>query len=58
MNVVAGADGGIVEVQGTAERSAFTRAEHDAMLSLALDGLARLHRLQRLAVESPAPQRA
>ncbi len=58
MNVVAGADGRIVEVQGTAEREAFTREQHDALLSLALDGVARLHRLQRLAVESPATARA
>jgi ribonuclease PH len=58
MNVVGAADGRLIEVQGTAEGEAFTREQHDAMLSLAQDGLTRLHRLQRLAVEAPAAARS
>ncbi len=58
MNVVAAADGRLIEVQGTAERGSFTRAQHDAMLDLASAGLGQLHRLQRGAVESAAPARA
>ncbi len=51
MNVVATADGRIVEVQGTAEGTPFTRDEHDALLDLALAGCARLtaHQSQVLA---------
>ena len=51
MNVVATADGRIVEVQGTAEGAPFTRAEHDRMLDLALAGIAELCAAQRAALE-------
>ena len=51
LNVVATGDGRIVEVQGTAEGRPFSRAQHDAMLSLALEGTLELHRIQREAVE-------
>ena len=50
MNVVATADGALVEVQGTAEGSPFARTEHDALLDLALAGCAELAGLQRAAV--------
>jgi ribonuclease PH len=50
MNVVATADGEIVEVQGTAEGAPFTRAQHDRMLDLALAGIEELCVLQRVAV--------
>jgi ribonuclease PH len=52
-NVVATGRGDIVEVQGTAERGAFTRAQHDALVDLALRGCAELVRLQRAALASP-----
>jgi ribonuclease PH len=42
MNVVMTEDGGLVEVQATAERQAFPRARLDAMLSLAESGIASL----------------
>jgi len=51
LNVVSTADGRIVEVQGTAEGRPFSRAQHDAMLTLALEGTVELNRLQREAVE-------
>jgi ribonuclease PH len=47
MNVVAIADGRLVEVQGTAEGAPFARATHDAMLDLALAGIDELVSLQR-----------
>ena len=51
MNVVMTASGGIIEVQGTAEGAPFTRAQLDALLSLATDGIARLveHQTSALA---------
>jgi ribonuclease PH len=39
MNVVATGSGRLVEVQGTAERDPFTRAEMDSLLDLALTGI-------------------
>jgi ribonuclease PH len=42
MNVVATGAGRLVEVQGTAERHTFTRAELDALLDLALAGIREL----------------
>jgi ribonuclease PH len=50
MNVVMTGTGGFVEVQGTAERSPFSRAEFDALLTLAEQGIARLHEAQREAL--------
>jgi ribonuclease PH len=50
MNIVMTAAGGFVEVQGTAERQAFTRAQFDALLTLAQQGIARLHEQQRAAL--------
>jgi len=52
MNVVMTGAGGFVEVQGTAERAAFSRAEFDALLTLAQQGIARLHAAQRAALGS------
>ena len=49
MNVVMTASGGIVEVQGTAEGTPFSRAELDALLELADAGIRRLIELQNLA---------
>ena len=54
LNVVAleggGADGGLVEVQGTGESGSFSRAQLNAMLDLAEAGIATLHRAQREAL--------
>ena len=43
-------NGGMVEVQGTAEGAAFTRAELDAMLDLAQQGIAQLVAAQKTAL--------
>jgi ribonuclease PH len=50
MNVVMGDDGGIIEIQGTAEAEPFTEAEFAAMLGLAKQGIAELHGLQKKAL--------
>src|SRR5690606_12969006 len=50
MNIVMGNDGGIIEIQGTAEAEPFSEAEFAAMLSLAKKGIVQLHELQRLAL--------
>jgi ribonuclease PH len=42
MNVVATADGSLVEIQGTGEKRSFRRAEMDAMVDLALKGIGEL----------------
>ncbi|MGE4337561.1 MAG: ribonuclease PH [Pigmentiphaga sp.] len=47
MNVVMTASGGIVEVQGTAEGAPFSRAQLDALLGLAEQGIAELLEAQR-----------
>jgi len=47
MNVVMTASGGIVEVQGTAEGTPFSRAQLDALLGLAERGIAELLEAQR-----------
>jgi ribonuclease PH len=50
MNVVMTADGGFVEVQGTAEGAAFSREEMNALLALADKGIAQLVAAQRKAL--------
>lgn len=50
MNVVMGDDGGIIEIQGTAEAEPFTEQEFFAMLSLAKVGITQLHQLQKAAL--------
>jgi len=51
-NVVMSGDGGLVEVQATAERTPLSRAHLDELLALAARGIAELHALQELAIES------
>ncbi len=46
MNVVMNAVGGFIEIQGTAEGAAFTRAELDSMLALAAQGCSELQAAQ------------
>ena len=50
MNVVMTGSGGFVEVQGTAEGAAFSRAEMDALLALADQGIRELVAAQRRAL--------
>ncbi|MGN0922103.1 MAG: ribonuclease PH [Cellvibrio sp.] len=50
MNVVMGDDGGIIEIQGTAEAEPFSEQEFFAMLSLAKAGITQLHQLQKAAL--------
>jgi len=53
MNVVATGDGELIEVQGTAEGEPFSRKELDALLDLALGGIATLAGLQKSALAEP-----
>jgi ribonuclease PH len=62
MNVVmlrptAGGSAKFVEVQGTAEGMAFSRAELDAMLALAEGGLSTIADLQEAVIADPPPAR-
>jgi ribonuclease PH len=50
MNVVITGSGGIVEVQGTAEGTPFSRAELDALLALADNGIAQIVTAQKAAL--------
>jgi len=50
VNVVANSDGGLIEVQGTAEGRAFSKADFDRVLDLALRGIAQLVEAQRAAL--------
>jgi ribonuclease PH len=50
MNVVMTGAGGFVELQGTAEGEPFSRAQMDALLALASQGIARLVQAQREAL--------
>ncbi|HEY1907462.1 MAG TPA: ribonuclease PH [Myxococcaceae bacterium] len=47
MNVIATGEGKLVEVQGTAEKGSFTRAELDALIDAGLAGVARLVEAQK-----------
>ncbi len=53
MNVVMNGAGGFIEVQGTAEGAAFSRAEMDALLGLAQQGIGELIALQKRALAAP-----
>jgi ribonuclease PH len=61
LNVVGNERGELLEIQGTAEGAPFSRAELDALLTLAEGGIRTLHEQQRqalaevLATEPPAP---
>jgi ribonuclease PH len=50
MNVAMLADGTFVEVQGTGEHATFTVKQLNAMLKLAMGGIAELHRIQKRAL--------
>jgi len=50
MNLAMDSDGRFVEIQGTAEGAAFSRAELDALLGLGAAGIRRIHAAQRAAM--------
>lgn len=50
MNIVMTGQGGIVEIQGTAEGHSFSRNQMNSMVDLAQDGIAQLVSLQRRAI--------
>lgn len=50
MNLVMLESGGLVEVQGTAERNSFSRAELNALIDLGIAGIAQILALQRHAL--------
>jgi ribonuclease PH len=52
MNVVMTGHGGLIEVQGTAEGVAFSRAQIDTLLNLAQEGIAQLITKQHKALEA------
>lgn len=54
LNLVMTADGGLVEVQGTAEKKPFTRAELDTMVDLGAKGISELVAAQTAALEEAA----
>lgn len=54
-NVVATASGSLIEVQGTGEGATFSRRTLDAMLDLALAGIAQLATVQQAALDEPYP---
>jgi len=58
MNVVMTGAGRFVEVQGTAEKEAFTREELDALLVLAATGIADIHAAQRAVLATPPQPRS
>ena len=51
MNVVMTASGGLVEIQGTAEGTPFSRQQASELLDLAAKGIDELVRLQRAALQ-------
>jgi ribonuclease PH len=55
LNVVANADGELIEVQGTAEGKPFPRATLDGMVDLGLEGVGKLIELQRSVLEGALP---
>jgi len=58
MNVVMTGAGHFVEVQGTAEGVAFSRAEMDQLLNLAEKGIGELLAAQQAALAQPLPKQA
>jgi ribonuclease PH len=58
MNVVMTSEARFVEVQGTAEGLAFSRAELDDLLGLAEHGIAEILDVQAQALSTPPPARA
>jgi ribonuclease PH len=57
-NVVMTGEGGLVEVQATAERTPLSRAHLDELLALAAAGIEQLRLVQEQAIAAGAPARA
>ena len=57
MNVVMTGSGHFVEVQGTAEQQAFSRAELDALLDLAAGGIVEITKAQQAVLATPPARR-
>ena len=55
MNVVVTGERELIEVQGSAEKGTFSRAQHDALLDLAFAGCDTIFALQRAALAQPGP---
>jgi ribonuclease PH len=55
-NVVMTGDGGLIEVQATAERTPLSRAHLDELLALAAVGIERLQEAQQRAIASASGQ--
>lgn len=55
LNVVMNGDRGLIEVQGTAEGATYSRAQMNAMLDLAEEGIQSLLLLQAQALAAPLP---
>src|SRR5439155_6234172 len=53
LNVVMTGDGRLIEVQATAEREPFTRAELDSLVDLATAGIEEIGRAQQEAADAP-----
>ena len=53
MNIVMADDGGIIEIQGTAEGEPFSEAEFASMMALAKKGIQDLNEIQKAALETP-----
>jgi ribonuclease PH len=51
MNIVGTGDDRFIEIQGTAEKTPFSRGEMDRMMELAASGLATLRQAQQAAIE-------
>jgi ribonuclease PH len=54
MNVVCTSDGRFIELQGTAEREPFSRAQMDDLLALATSGIEKLVEIQKAAIAAVA----
>lgn len=50
MNVVMDGEGGLIEIQGTAENKSFSRAQLSALLDLAEGGIEQIQIAQRAAL--------
>jgi ribonuclease PH len=57
MNVVMTGSGRFVEVQGTAEKEAFSREELNQLLDLAAGGIGEIHAAQRAVLAAPPSPR-
>ncbi len=55
MNIVMTSSGKFIEIQGTAENAAFSKAEMDALIKVAERGIKKLLQLQKRSLEEDAP---